>query len=191
MRFDDVPGVLVIASTLLLPGAAAAPQAPKENPDAPVINEFLKRVKAYHDLHEKVEKSLVPLPKESTPEAIDAHQRALERLLTRARSDARRGDIFTDEIRAYFRRQLARVVTGVEGKRLRASIMDEDTRAVRLTINARYPDSVPVSTVPPQVLLALPRLPESLEYRFVGERLMLLDVHARTVVDFFEQALPR
>jgi hypothetical protein len=45
--------------------------------------------------------------------------------------------------------------------------------------------------MPPQVLAALPRLPEDLEYRFIGSRLILLDVHAQIVVDFIEDALPR
>jgi hypothetical protein len=45
--------------------------------------------------------------------------------------------------------------------------------------------------VPPQVLLVLPRLPEPLEYRFVGERLILMDVHALTVADFMDNAVPR
>lgn len=172
-------------------GGPAAQTPPAGNPDAAVIKDFLQRVHSYHELHEKLEQTLVPLPKEAPPEAITAHQRALERLMTRARAGARRGDIFTDPIRAYFRRQLSRVFTGADGITLRGSIMDEDTRAVRLTVNGRYPETVPLSSVPAQVLLVLPRLPESLEYRFVGERLMLLDVHARTVVDFFDQAIPR
>ena len=102
---------------------------------------------------------------------------------------ARRGDIFTDPVRAYIRRQLSRVFSGPDGARARATILDEDTRAVKLTVNSRYPSTVPVSTVPPQVLLVLPRLPETLEYRFVGDTLVLLDIHAGTVVDFMEKAL--
>ena len=37
-----------------------------------------------------------------------------------------------------------------------------------LKVNGRYPDAVPLSTVPPQVLKGLPNLPEELQYRFVG-----------------------
>jgi len=50
---------------------------------------------------------------------------------------------------------------------------------------------VPLSTVPPQVLSSLPKLPEDLEYRFIGERLILLDVHAHIIADFMENAFPR
>jgi hypothetical protein len=45
--------------------------------------------------------------------------------------------------------------------------------------------------MPPQLLASLPKLPEALEYRFIGDRLILLDVHAHLVVDFIERALPR
>ena len=34
--------------------------------------------------------------------------------------------------------------------------------------------------MPPQVLAALPKLPEDIEYRFIGDRLILLDVHAHS-----------
>lgn len=45
-------------------------------------------------------------------------------------------------------------------------------------INGRYPGRLPLSTVPPNVLAALPRLPDDLQYRFVGRHLVLLDAGA-------------
>ena len=175
--------------TLVATPPTSAFQTPAQNPDAEVIADFMDRVKQYAALHDKLESTVPTIPTATTPELISQHQSAMERLLTRARAGARPGNIFTDPIRAYIRRQLSRVFSGPDGDRVRATILDEDTRAVRLTINARYPSTVPLSTVPPQVLLVLPRLPEQLEYRFVGDRLVLLDIHANTVVDFMEKAL--
>jgi hypothetical protein len=183
---------LVTAAVIVLVAAASAASAVQDappNPDAPILADFLERVKRYEALHNKLESTLPTVPAAATPELIAQHQEAMERLLTRARSNARRGDIFTDPVRAYIRRQLSRVLGGPDGARTRATILDEDTRAVKLTINSRYPSTIPVSTVPPQVLLVLPRLPEVLEYRFVGDTLVLLDIHAGTVVDFMEKAL--
>ena len=37
----------------------------------------------------------------------------------------------------------------------------------------------------------LPKLPPELDYRFMGERLVLLDTHANIVVDFMEDAIIR
>jgi hypothetical protein len=45
--------------------------------------------------------------------------------------------------------------------------------------------------MPPKVLAAMPKLPQILEYRFIGERLILLDVPAHLIIDFIEDALPR
>ena len=33
----------------------------------------------------------------------------------------------------------------------------------------------PLSTVPPNILVALPRLPDDIQYRFLGRHLILLD----------------
>jgi len=43
---------------------------------------------------------------------------------------------------------------------------------------------VPISTVPPQVLAQLPKLPEELEYRFIQTNLILFDTHAHTIADY-------
>ena len=186
-----LPGIL----TLALIGIAGMPDEaqnpPPANPDAAAIADFHKRVTEYAELHEKLEKTLTPLPQKPTPEQVTEHQRALERLLVRARADAKAGDIFTAPIRAYFRRQIARVLEGPAGQAVLDSILDEDTRAVRPRVNSRYPPNIPVSNVPPQILLVLPRLPDQLEYRFIGERLVLLDVHSYTIVDYIDRALSR
>jgi hypothetical protein len=73
---------------------------------------------------------------------------------------------------------------------LKASIMDEsqaDPSAVKLMVNGRYPDTVPLTSVPPQVLQTLPKLTEDLEYRFIGDALILLDVHAHVIADFIQR----
>jgi hypothetical protein len=163
------------------------------NADAALAAEFTKRVEAYMAVHEKVhEKGGVPgLPKETTPEEIDKYQRALARAIQQLRPRAKPGEIFTKDIRAYFRRQLDGVFGGPEGRGLKASIMDENPGPIRLQINGRYPDTVPLTTMPPQVLAALPKLPRELEYRFIGERLILLDEPAHLIVDYIEEALPK
>ena len=121
---------------------------------------------------------------------IEKHQRSLEALLKKARASAKRGDLFDPATEKMIRRALAQVFSGPEGARLKATIMDEIPTKVKLAVNTRYPDDVPVSTMPPQVLAMLPKLPEELEYRFIGARLILVDVHAHTIADYIENALP-
>lgn len=152
------------------------------------------RLKQYVELHIKLEEKLPKLPKEATPQQIDKNQRALEKLVREARATAKPGDIFTPEARPVIKRLLATVFGGPDGKQLKASIMDEnpvEPATIRLTVNARYPDVVPLTSVPPQVLQTLPKLTEDLEYRFVGDWLILLDTHAHVVADYIDDALPK
>ena len=62
---------------------------------------------------------------------------------------------------------------------------------MKLAVNGRYPDDVPISTVPPQVLQTLPKLTEDLEYRFINDNLIILDSHAHVIADYIEDALPK
>jgi len=174
--------------TAVQPPANAA--RPMSEADAQGLAEFNERVTAYAALHAKLEATLPGLPKETTPETIHKHQDALAQLIIQARKGARQGDIITSAAQLHFRQLLARVFQGEEGRQLRASILDENPGNVGLQVNGRYPDQIPLSTVPPQVLAALPKLPRDLEYRFIGDRLILLDVHAHTIADYMDKALP-
>ena len=162
--------------------------------DAQALATMNDRVKDYVALHLKIEKSLPKLSNEATPEQIDKHQREFEMKIREARATAKQGEIFTAEARPVIMRLLATVFGGPDGRQLKASIMDEnpvDPVALKLTVNSRYPDTVPLTSVPPQVLQTLPKLTEDLEYRFVGDWLILLDAHAHVIADFIQDALPR
>jgi hypothetical protein len=158
--------------------------------DARTVAAFNERLKSYQELHDKLERTLPPLPTEADPKVIDKHQRAMEALLKQHRSAARRGDLFAPDMERLIRRLFAQIFKGTEGAKLKATIMDENPTSIKLAVNGRYPDEVPLSTMPPQVLAMLPKLPEELEYRFIGHRLILLDVHSHTVADYIENALP-
>src|SRR5262245_60352065 len=70
-----------------VPGSASSATAQPVNTDAKAMAGFLDRVNSYVTLHLKLENTLPKLSKESTPEQIDAHQRALGKLLRDARRD--------------------------------------------------------------------------------------------------------
>jgi len=184
--------VLIALVASLAAPASTTPHAQRVNPNAKAIAGFQEEVQAYVELHRKLERTLSQLPTDATPTMIDQHQRALERLVQQARKGAKVGDIFTRDVRPVFRRLLYGTFTGPDGKRLRNSIMEENPGpAVKLQVNGRYPDTVPLSSVPPQVLKALPALPEELEYRFIEDQLILLDAHAHIIVDYLSGAIPR
>ena len=150
------------------------------------------RLKDYLALHNKLEATLPKLPPTATPIEIDKNQRQFELLMRKTRASAKQGEIFTPEAQPVIKRLMATVFGGPEGAELKKSIMDENPPAgAKLVVNGRYPDDVPVSTVPPQILQTLPKLTEDLEYRFVGDWLILLDTHAHIIADYIEDALPK
>jgi hypothetical protein len=179
-------------ATAAQPSAAQTPP-PKDqpvNPDAKALAGFLDRVNQYVTLHRKLEASLPHLPKEATPQQIDKNQRALGEMIRQGRKGAKQGDLFTPESQAVIKKLLAKVFGGPDGPALKASIMDENPGVPKIVVNDRYPDAVPLSTIPPQVLEGLPKLPEEMEFRFVGNALVLMDVHAHIIADFIPDAFP-
>jgi hypothetical protein len=180
----------VLLCAVLVPCARVAAAQQRVNPDAKVLADFQKRVQDYVALHKKLEASLPDLPEEATPQQIDQHQRGLGKLMQQARANARPGDLLTPAMQQQVRHLMRQVFQGTKGKQLLGTIFDENPVDVTVQVNGRYPDTVPLSTVPPQVLQNLPTLPEDLEYRFVGRRLILLDTHAHTIADYMDRALP-
>ena len=106
------------------------------------------------------------------PEADRPHQRALGKLIQAGAQDGEAGrHLHAGDAarwcgrcsRPIFRRQGRRAdQVGDPGQRIQGN--------VKLTVNGRYPDDSPLSTMPPQVLQTLPKLPEELEYRFVRQQ---------------------
>jgi hypothetical protein len=193
VRVCAAASIVLLAAALYAfapPADAGSGTQTRVNKDAATIADFMKRVHDYVALHKKLDGTLREVPDNGTPEQHFEHQRALAALLRKERSAAKPGDICPKEMRAWVRRQLAGIFRGPAGRQIKRSILDEYTGSVRLEVNGGYPDDVPVSTMPPQLLQALPVLPEVLQYRFIGERLILLDAHAHIIADFVEHIFP-
>jgi hypothetical protein len=172
-------------------GDAAWPQTTGQvNPDAQAMVGFQERTKAYLQLRAAARKGLPTLGAEATPDQIHTHQLGLAERIRKARSTAKPGEIFAPEAQEVIRALLQKVFGGPEGAQLKADIMDENPGRIKVAINDRYPDNVPLSMVPPPVLAGLPKLPAELEYRFLGRALILLDTEAHLIVDVMDNAIP-
>jgi hypothetical protein len=170
--------------------ASPSAQQPAVNPDAKVLQEFKDRVDKYMELHNRLEKQSPPLKETKDPAKIRASQEALATKLRAARANASQGEIFTPDVRRVFRRLMYPEVKGSEGKETKQAIKDDAPKGrVSLKINSQYPDDEPLPTVPPNLLAALPKLPEDLEYRVVHKALILRDVHANIIVDVIPDAI--
>jgi hypothetical protein len=180
--------LLTTVALALLAHASAvnALQKPAPNPDAVLLAEFKDRVDKYVALRDKADNSAPPLEKTPEPADIRAAQNALTERVGAARSGAKHGDIFTPAITARFRRLLRPELKEPGNKQL---IKDDNPGNFPFKVNAPYPEKEPLSTVPPKVLASLPRLPKDIEYRFVGNHLILRDARANLIIDYIPNAI--
>lgn len=201
----DRPRLLVAtALTGLLAGSLAgcAPRTagtpPARTASAPQTDDrqavllFRKAVEDYAVLHRRLARSLPTVSAQASPADVHAREVAFEKLIAGQRQSSAPGDLFIPQIQPLIRRVATQLLSGPAGAPLLDTIKEESTEGrATAKINARYPDSVPLSSVPAQLLSALPTLPEELEYRFVGRDLILLDTKARLVADVMPAVLPR
>jgi hypothetical protein len=179
---------LALAATC---GARANPQGLRVNRDASIVQDFEDRVQAYMKLHQQAEARLhLPALKPTeAPEKIQQHERQLADGIRSLRPRARQGDIFTKQIAAEFRRLIRITLAGPQANRIRASLRHGEPVDLRLRVNQNYPHGAPLQNTPPTLLLNLPKLPASLEYRVVGRDLGLHDIDANLLVDFIPNAI--
>ena len=171
------------------PTTPAAPQAQAiASADPAALEDFTRRLDAYLEVHRRLAKESPKLKDTNNPAEITAAQDVLAEKIRAARQNARRGEIFTPEVTTLFRRLMYPELTGPEGKDTKANINDEQA-TIRLQVNARYPASEPLQTLPPNILANLPQLPDAMEYRVVGRDLVLRDVDANLIVDFIPNAI--
>jgi hypothetical protein len=148
---------------------------------------FNRTIADYFALRAQLQQRLPPVGVSNDPDTIWGAERALASLVRQARHDAEEGDIFTRPVRVEFRTAVHMVMS--EGTC--AAIMDDNPGPFRHRINGAYPKGRPLSTMPPNVLMQLPTLPEGLEYRFLGRHLILLDIRANMILDRIPSAIYR
>lgn len=176
------------AIALLLSTAAVLAAQPAINADAALLADFTKRINQYIDVRKAADAGTPALKKTDDPAHIRIAQQQLAERIRAARASAKHGDVFTPAIAAHFRR-LLRPEAKEPGTK--AAIADDKPAAgtVAFKVNASYPDKEPLSTVPPNVLQSLPKLPDDVEYRFVGKHLVLRDSRANLIIDYITDAI--
>jgi hypothetical protein len=127
----------------------------------------------------------------ASPGKLNADQDALAANVRAARPNAKQGDIFTPEIATYFRRQIATTLRGPKGSSIKATLRHAEPVKLRVQVNQKYPQGVPLQSTPPSLLLNLPPLPKELEYRIVDSSLVLRDGQANLIVDFVPNVFPK
>src|SRR4029453_6385238 len=149
------------------------------------LGDFSVRMDSYAELRRSLEKGLPALTVSPNPSQIYRTERLLAERIRRARAGARRGNIFTEDIRHGFRQLLRRVID----PGMCAAIRDDNPGEFPYQVNADYPKTKAVSTVAPSVIPALPVLPEDVYYRFVDRDLILHDLRANIILDRIDDAI--
>jgi hypothetical protein len=175
------------ASLLIVLSVNGAAQTPPLSKQPPGFDDFTQHVQEYLKLRKT-------LPNERTTkrqEQIVDRRHSIADAIREARPAAKQGDIFTPESSEQFLKVIRGTLQGASAAKVRKTIRQgEPVAGVHLTVNGAFPEHLPRTTVPPTLLLHLPRLPDKLAYRIVGHDFILQDTEARLVVDFIPGALP-
>ena len=178
---------LRVGSLVMVLSAVSAAQTPPLKQQPSGFADFTQRVQQYMKLRK-------PLPNERTTkrqEQIVDRRHSIADAIREARPAAKQGDIFTPESTPEFLKVIRGALQGAKAANARKTIRQgEPLTGVHLTVNGAYPEHLPRTTVPPTLLLRLPRLPDKLAYRIVDHDFVLQDTEARLVVDLIPGAIP-
>ena len=180
-KFVAISAIQLICATLV------ADQT-RVNPDAEAMAKFSERVATYIALQKKVESTMPALKKTDDPERIKAHVANLAERIRAARADAKAGDCFAG-VSDQFRRIIKEDARERSVRDAFAAMLEVPTRTTP-RVNASYPETAALATVPPLILQRLQQLPEGVEYRFMGRDLILRDTRANLIVDVLPGAVP-
>ena len=180
--------LLVVCSALLLGGLTAATGSRDEMTDASASpsRPFRERVAAYAELRQQIVRDLLDKGVYADAEDDGGEFRSRLGLAIRdARRHAQPGDIFSLQSAGYMRQVVQNALHGKD------DILSEIPEVPLVRVNDFYPEGEPLATVPPLLLQQLEPLPQALQYRFLANHLILLDIDTALIVDFVANALPR
>jgi hypothetical protein len=180
----------ILSFALTFPPIITPGRAQNVNPDALLMENFETRIKDYLKLRKQVEGKLPPLKPTVSQEAIAHHEREMAERIRKARRGAVQGAIFAPEIAAEFHRLIGIAMQGTDAGHIRQSLQHAEPVRLQLRINGSYPSGIPLQSTPPTLLMNLPALPPELDYRVVGNNLVLRDAKANLILDFVPNAIP-
>ena len=149
------------------------------------VSLFRERVAAYTELRLQIIDYL--LENGIDPNAQDGREfrHRLGLGIREARRRSQPGEIFCPEVAGHLRQMVWNALLGED------DILSEVPTVPAVRVNDFYPEGEPLATVPPSLLQRLERLPPELQYRFLSNALILLDIDTALIVDFIPNAFQR
>jgi hypothetical protein len=171
-------------------GTVQMPAQGSLGPEERAFADFARRVNAYLDTKAAAASTVLPLVPLSDAAELRQRTEALASVNQSARWGARQGDLFTPEIAQAIRVALRRSCDGDYATLLAIAREELTAPLPEPVVHGRWPATAPVPTMLPGVLAALPALPVGLQYRFMNQHLVLLDIDANLILDFVVDAMP-
>jgi hypothetical protein len=173
---------------LLLAVALSLLQATGGRPaDAAAIEQFNAEIAKYMAVRSGLATEVAGPKPESSAAQLNSASDALAAAIRRRRPNAKPGSLFTPAIAEAIKRRVRDADLGGALD----DIDDEKQGVDHPSVYLRFPAAAQLATMPPSLLEVLPVLPKELEYRIVGNYLVLRDVDAALILDFIPAAVPR
>ena len=161
------------------------------DPDQAAFRSFNAAIARYMALQQRIRTEVPGLTPNLTAKELNDASDRLAAAVRRARPKAAQGDFFDKEATRVIRDRISAELRSPSSTVVIDSIDDETAPIVRPSVHLRFPEGSALATMPPSILRLLPPLPGELEYRIVGEYLVLRDVSAGLIIDFIPSAVPR
>jgi hypothetical protein len=161
--------------------------------DQKTMDSFVNAAKAYLEIDHNAPSDAKLKPTTDVAQ-LEKRRHALRQVIVAARPNARQGDLFTPPVADLFRKLMAQAMGGSDGNKVRRSLQSAEpvaaASAAQIAVNHDYPNQKgqPLQSSPATLLQSLPVLPKGLEYRMVGDILVLRDTEANLVVDYLPNA---
>jgi hypothetical protein len=185
MRYAWTPALVATALVLGMPACASA-QVVEPSPDSAAVA-FAERVDSYAQLRNRFEEPLPSFARSRGAWSTLIARQRLASAIRAARRDTRVGSVFSPPVALMFRQHLAAALTPAERLLLGGGEDGESVAPIPMvneTVRVEW-----MAEAPPALLQQLPELPAAIEYRFVGNDLILWDAHAEIVIDVLSDAL--
>jgi hypothetical protein len=156
------------------------------------VRAFVVATDEYAGMHRRLEAQIGSIEIATSIDEINRIIRELASAIRTGRSDARQGDLFRPALAHELRARINDALLANEftaADVINAGRVDSiDYRRLDLRVNDTFPWVLSAAMFP-CVIHALPPLPPELQYRIVGDDLLLIDVHASLIVDILPSAL--
>jgi uncharacterized membrane protein len=179
------------ATAVFFVAALTAAVAYAQSP-TPAVQAFDSATRSHAQMHRRLEGQIGTIHLNITVAELNRIMDELAVAIRAERREAKQGDVFTpalsQELRIGIAHALAMNGFTAEDVRRNERQHDIDASTIVLRVNDTFP-WVLATAMFPCVISALPPLPPELQYRIVGDTLVLIDVHASLIVDLLPHAL--